>query len=54
MTGSFHFLIVALFDAVEEAGLAPGADVALGSGLRNAETGGNLEEGLGGEGVREG
>ena len=54
MTGLGGLFVVALFDAVEEAVFAPGADVALGGGLGDAEPAGELEEGLGGEGGREG
>jgi len=43
-----------LFDAVEEAVFAPGADVTLGGGLGDAESACELEEGLGGKGGREG
>lgn len=54
MTGLGGLFVVALFDAVEEAVFAPGADVALGGGLGDAEPAGELEDGLGGEGGREG
>lgn len=49
ITGLGGLFVVALFDAVEEAVFAPGADVALGGGLGDAEPAGELEEGLGGE-----
>ncbi len=54
ITGLGGLFVVVLFDAVEEAVFAPGADVALGGGLGDAEPAGELEEGLGGEGGREG
>lgn len=44
-----YFLVVAFLDALEQAEGAPGLDVAFGRGLRDAEPGCQLDEGLGGE-----